>query len=621
MKSTGEVMGIAGDFPTAFGKAQAAAGVSLPAEGTVFITVTDTDKPAATQLAARFHDLGFEIIATRGTAQAISRMGIPVSAINKIAEGSPHVVDYIRDDEVDMVINTPTGSGARSDGYEIRTAAVRRGDPLHHDDDRRLGGGAGDLRRRASGARSRSRSRSSMARLRRRQRRVADGPACSAPFGRRRLRGRRQRGDRRLPDRLGARRATARCRAPGSSTCSPASAGAGADGRPVPAARLLGRRGARPAPDGVRLDFLLEAVGPGTERLAGARARARALRVTGPLGRPVLGPGGARARAPPGRSWSAAGSGSRRWRSCAASSPTAASPQRVAARLSRPRALGRAGAVSLLGGAPRVRGRPHRPPGLRHRPARGPARGRRRRRRPPSTRAARRRCSRRCARSAPSAAWPPSSRWRRRWPAASAPASAARCRSPTGGYMRLCVDGPTVNAADRIESALVAGSRALTASARSSSAGSRSQHPIINGSGTFDAIAARRAFGEALDERFPFSAFVSKTITPEPRAGNPPPRLYETPAGMINSIGLPNKGLEGFLAEDLPQLARLPVPLIVSVMATSREGFARAGRGGRRPRRGRGDRAQRLLPERQVRADRRRAAGRDRWRCARRCAR
>jgi carbamoyl-phosphate synthase large subunit len=129
MKSTGEVMGIASDFPTAFGKAQAAAGVALPGRGTVFITVTDVDKPAATQLAARFHDLGFKIIATRGTAQAISRMGIPVQAINKIAEGSPHVVDYIRNGDVDLVINTPTGSGARSDGYEIRTAAVRQGIP------------------------------------------------------------------------------------------------------------------------------------------------------------------------------------------------------------------------------------------------------------------------------------------------------------------------------------------------------------------------------------------------------------------------------------------------------------------------------------------------------------
>jgi carbamoyl-phosphate synthase large subunit len=129
MKSTGEVMGVAADFPTAFGKAQAAAGVALPAEGTLFITVTDGDKAAATQIAARFHDLGFRVIATAGTAQAISRMGVPVRKINKIGEGSPHVVDYIARGEVDMVINTPTGSGARSDGYEIRSAAVRHGIP------------------------------------------------------------------------------------------------------------------------------------------------------------------------------------------------------------------------------------------------------------------------------------------------------------------------------------------------------------------------------------------------------------------------------------------------------------------------------------------------------------
>jgi dihydroorotate dehydrogenase (NAD+) catalytic subunit len=105
--------------------------------------------------------------------------------------------------------------------------------------------------------------------------------------------------------------------------------------------------------------------------------------------------------------------------------------------------------------------------------------------------------------------------------------------------------------------------------------GLRLEHPVLNGSGTFDAIAARRAFGDELLERFPFSAFVSKTITVEPRAGNPPPRLWETPAGMINSIGLPNKGLGGFLREDLPALAELPVPLVVSVMATSHGDFAR----------------------------------------------
>ncbi|HEY7619898.1 MAG TPA: dihydroorotate dehydrogenase [Solirubrobacteraceae bacterium] len=99
--------------------------------------------------------------------------------------------------------------------------------------------------------------------------------------------------------------------------------------------------------------------------------------------------------------------------------------------------------------------------------------------------------------------------------------------------------------------------------------GLRLAHPVVNGSGTFDAIAARRAFGDALLERFPFAAFVSKTITVKPRDGNPPPRLYETPAGLINSIGLPNKGLLGYLADDLPELARLPVPLITNVMGAS----------------------------------------------------
>jgi dihydroorotate dehydrogenase (NAD+) catalytic subunit len=115
--------------------------------------------------------------------------------------------------------------------------------------------------------------------------------------------------------------------------------------------------------------------------------------------------------------------------------------------------------------------------------------------------------------------------------------------------------------------------------------GLRFAHPIINGSGTFDAIAARRAFGEQLRERFPFAAYVSKTITLAPRAGNPPPRLWEAPAGLINSIGLPNKGLDGYLREDLPQLAAIGigadadgeerrVPLITNVMGASAEELA-----------------------------------------------
>jgi dihydroorotate dehydrogenase (NAD+) catalytic subunit len=100
-------------------------------------------------------------------------------------------------------------------------------------------------------------------------------------------------------------------------------------------------------------------------------------------------------------------------------------------------------------------------------------------------------------------------------------------------------------------------------------------HPVVNGSGTFDAIAAHRVFGDALLDHFPFAAFVSKTVTLEPRHGNPPPRLWELAGGMLNSIGLPNKGLRGFLAEDLPRLAELPVPLIVNVMGSSPEEVGR----------------------------------------------
>jgi len=102
-------------------------------------------------------------------------------------------------------------------------------------------------------------------------------------------------------------------------------------------------------------------------------------------------------------------------------------------------------------------------------------------------------------------------------------------------------------------------------------------HPVINASGTFDLIAADAAFGESLRADFPFAAFVSKTITLEPRRGNPPPRLWESPAGLVNSIGLPNKGLAGYLEHDLPALAALlarmrthpPVPLITNVMGST----------------------------------------------------
>jgi dihydroorotate dehydrogenase (NAD+) catalytic subunit len=97
------------------------------------------------------------------------------------------------------------------------------------------------------------------------------------------------------------------------------------------------------------------------------------------------------------------------------------------------------------------------------------------------------------------------------------------------------------------------------------------EHPVINGSGTYDALAAIDVFGDALWERFPFAAFVSKTITVAPRVGNPPPRLWETPAGLINSIGLPNGGLDAYIQRDLPRLATLPVPLITNVMGPTVE--------------------------------------------------
>ncbi len=129
MRSTGEVMGIARDFPTAFAKAQAAAGAQLPDGGTVFITVTDGDKPAAAGVAMALAELGFDLVATSGTAQAIKRMGIPVRSLCKIGEGSPNVLDEIERGEVRLVVNTPVGTGARVDGWEIRSAAVARGIP------------------------------------------------------------------------------------------------------------------------------------------------------------------------------------------------------------------------------------------------------------------------------------------------------------------------------------------------------------------------------------------------------------------------------------------------------------------------------------------------------------
>jgi len=126
MKSTGEVMGIDLTFGRAFAKSQLSVGPagSLPTTGTVFISVKDKDKPAAMQLAEALHALGFKLLATRGTAEAIRASGIPVEVVLKVREGQPHVVDYIKQGEVQLLINTTLGKHAIRDSYDIRRAAL-----------------------------------------------------------------------------------------------------------------------------------------------------------------------------------------------------------------------------------------------------------------------------------------------------------------------------------------------------------------------------------------------------------------------------------------------------------------------------------------------------------------
>ena len=124
MKSTGEVMGIDKDFPSAFAKSQLGAGTILPSEGTVFISIKDADKAAARKIATRLEDLGFEILATRGTAQYFSETGITVREVNKVLDGRPHCVDAIMNGEVQLVINTTEGAQAISDSFSIRRSAL-----------------------------------------------------------------------------------------------------------------------------------------------------------------------------------------------------------------------------------------------------------------------------------------------------------------------------------------------------------------------------------------------------------------------------------------------------------------------------------------------------------------
>jgi carbamoyl-phosphate synthase large subunit len=124
MKSTGEVMGVASTFGEAFAKAQLSAGHLLPTKGTVFFTVNDHDKPAAIELARRYADLGFQIVATEGTANALEGAGLIVERVFKVKEGRPNIVDLIKGDRIQLVINTPRGQDTFFDEKAIRRAAV-----------------------------------------------------------------------------------------------------------------------------------------------------------------------------------------------------------------------------------------------------------------------------------------------------------------------------------------------------------------------------------------------------------------------------------------------------------------------------------------------------------------
>jgi carbamoyl-phosphate synthase large subunit len=129
MRSTGEVMGVSDRFSMAFAKSQLAAGTVLPQEGNIFVSVADRHKPAVIDLARKLANLGFSLLSTAGTAEALEAAGVPVKRLKKIAEGNPNVLDYFADRQVALVMNTPSGKGARTDEGKIRAAAVQAGVP------------------------------------------------------------------------------------------------------------------------------------------------------------------------------------------------------------------------------------------------------------------------------------------------------------------------------------------------------------------------------------------------------------------------------------------------------------------------------------------------------------
>jgi carbamoyl-phosphate synthase large subunit len=127
MRSTGEVMGMADSFGAAFAKAQMGAGASLPLTGTAFISVNDSDKQNALRVARRLHELGFRIVATRGTASYLTDAGVQCERVFKVNEGRPNVVDLIKSDAIDLIVNTPLGRSSFYDEKAIRRAAMNYG--------------------------------------------------------------------------------------------------------------------------------------------------------------------------------------------------------------------------------------------------------------------------------------------------------------------------------------------------------------------------------------------------------------------------------------------------------------------------------------------------------------
>lgn len=127
MKSTGEVMGTGATFAEAYYKSQSFGEGVVPEKGTVFISVRDQDKPALAELARNYHSLGYKLVATKGTAKVISEAGIPVEPVNKVMEGRPHIVDMLKNDEIDLIVNTTEGRQAIADSATIRSTALRHG--------------------------------------------------------------------------------------------------------------------------------------------------------------------------------------------------------------------------------------------------------------------------------------------------------------------------------------------------------------------------------------------------------------------------------------------------------------------------------------------------------------